>query len=315
MQLDTLTAISPIDGRYAAKTASLRPIFSEYGLIYHRLLVEVRWLQMLSRHRDIGEVPEFPAAADQRLDAIIASGRRTDVDMEQFIRRLRAGQHLKEMRVVALRRNSVYVNALGSMKDDRTMQIASPYRLLKLPSLLLRDRAAAPAATDREARDVAVNPGLDVLLVDDHPVMQIAGRHMLEGIGCRVDSAHDGTSALRQWSDRDYDVIFLDGEMPDIDGLEVARRIRTQEDKESRPRSYIVGIAANAVTCSRERCLKAGMDEYIGKPVTKESFVRVLRHLNAQRDSAASDVDDAQTATTLLPEMISTDPAREPLKH
>jgi adenylosuccinate lyase len=71
MQLDSLTAISPIDGRYAAKTAGLRPIFSEYGLIYHRLLVEVRWLQTLSRSPDIGEVPEFSAAANALLDAIV----------------------------------------------------------------------------------------------------------------------------------------------------------------------------------------------------------------------------------------------------
>jgi len=72
MQLDSLTAISPIDGRYAAKTASLRPVFSEYGLIYHRLLVEVRWLQSLSRSADIDEVPEFSAAANDLLDKVIA---------------------------------------------------------------------------------------------------------------------------------------------------------------------------------------------------------------------------------------------------
>ena len=71
MQLDSLTAISPIDGRYGAKTAELRPIFSEYGLIYHRLLVEIRWLQSLSRSADIGEVPEFSSAANGLLDAII----------------------------------------------------------------------------------------------------------------------------------------------------------------------------------------------------------------------------------------------------
>jgi adenylosuccinate lyase len=71
MQLDSLTAISPIDGRYAAKTAGLRPIFSEYGLIYHRLLVEVRWLQNLSRNADISEVPEFSAAAHGLLDTIV----------------------------------------------------------------------------------------------------------------------------------------------------------------------------------------------------------------------------------------------------
>jgi len=71
MQLDSLTAISPIDGRYAAKTAGLRPVFSEYGLIYHRLMVEVRWLQTLSRTADISEVPEFSAAANALLDSIV----------------------------------------------------------------------------------------------------------------------------------------------------------------------------------------------------------------------------------------------------
>ena len=71
MQLDSLTAISPIDGRYAAKTASLRAIFSEYGLIYHRLTVEVRWLQNLSRCADISEVAEFSADANALLDSIV----------------------------------------------------------------------------------------------------------------------------------------------------------------------------------------------------------------------------------------------------
>jgi adenylosuccinate lyase len=71
MQLDSLTAISPIDGRYAVKTASLRAIFSEYGLIYHRLTVEVRWLQQLSRNADINEVPEFSAEANALLESIV----------------------------------------------------------------------------------------------------------------------------------------------------------------------------------------------------------------------------------------------------
>ncbi len=72
MQLDPLTAISPVDGRYAAKTEALRPYFSEYGLIYHRLLVEVRWLQALSQNAQIGEVAAFSSEADALLDAIVA---------------------------------------------------------------------------------------------------------------------------------------------------------------------------------------------------------------------------------------------------
>jgi adenylosuccinate lyase len=71
MHLDSLTAISPIDGRYAAKTGDLRDIFSEYGLIYHRLTVEIRWLQCLSRIPDIDEVPQLSEAANNLLESII----------------------------------------------------------------------------------------------------------------------------------------------------------------------------------------------------------------------------------------------------
>ncbi|MFN2308475.1 MAG: adenylosuccinate lyase, partial [Gammaproteobacteria bacterium] len=63
MDLTSLTAVSPIDGRYAGKTEALRSIFSEYGLIRHRVLVEVRWLQALAARADIPEVPPLSAHA------------------------------------------------------------------------------------------------------------------------------------------------------------------------------------------------------------------------------------------------------------
>ena len=70
MQLSSLTAVSPVDGRYAGKTQALRPIFSEYGLIRARVLVEVRWLQRLAAHPAIGEVPAFSAEANAVLNAL-----------------------------------------------------------------------------------------------------------------------------------------------------------------------------------------------------------------------------------------------------
>ena len=72
MQISPLTALSPLDGRYAGKTGALRPIFSEYGLIKARATVEVRWLQMLAANSDIAEVPAFSAQAQAFLDAIIS---------------------------------------------------------------------------------------------------------------------------------------------------------------------------------------------------------------------------------------------------
>ncbi len=71
MELSSLTAVSPVDGRYGRKTQLLRPVFSEYGLIYHRVLVEVRWLQALSKLQKIPEVPPFSTEASQLLENII----------------------------------------------------------------------------------------------------------------------------------------------------------------------------------------------------------------------------------------------------
>lgn len=72
MDLSSLTAVSPIDGRYGAKTAALREVFSEYGLIKRRVLVEVRWLQCLAAHPGIAEVPALSPSANQALEAILA---------------------------------------------------------------------------------------------------------------------------------------------------------------------------------------------------------------------------------------------------
>jgi adenylosuccinate lyase len=71
MELSQLTAISPLDGRYGHQTAELRPIFSEFGLIRYRIIVEVRWLQCLARHPGIREVPRFSEDAERQLDAIV----------------------------------------------------------------------------------------------------------------------------------------------------------------------------------------------------------------------------------------------------
>ncbi len=73
MDLTALTALSPVDGRYAGQLADLRSLFSEFGLIRHRLLVEVRWLQTLAAHPDIPEVPNFSSEAHQVLENVVAS--------------------------------------------------------------------------------------------------------------------------------------------------------------------------------------------------------------------------------------------------
>ena len=87
MQVTPLTALSPLDGRYAGKVGELRPIFSEYGLIKARVTVEVRWLQMLAAHADIAEVPPFSKQANAFLDAIVTGFDELDAERVKQIER------------------------------------------------------------------------------------------------------------------------------------------------------------------------------------------------------------------------------------
>ncbi|MCB1808344.1 MAG: adenylosuccinate lyase, partial [Candidatus Competibacteraceae bacterium] len=87
MQLNALTAISPIDGRYGGKTAALRPVFSEYGLMRQRVTVEIRWLQALAANPAITEVPELKPADAALLDAIIDEFSLADAERIKAIER------------------------------------------------------------------------------------------------------------------------------------------------------------------------------------------------------------------------------------
>ncbi len=87
MNLSALTALSPVDGRYASKTSGLRQFFSEYGLIKHRVLIEVRWLQALANHSEIKEVPSFSDSANQVLEDILENFDESDAQRIKDIER------------------------------------------------------------------------------------------------------------------------------------------------------------------------------------------------------------------------------------
>jgi len=122
-----------------------------------------------------------------------------------------------------------------------------------------------------------------ILLVEDDPVSQKVAYKMLSQLGCDIDVASDGTDAVAMNRESIYDIIFMDGHMPAMDGLEATKEIRIQEG--DLRRTPIVALTANAMRGDRERCLKAGMDDYIPKPVSKDDFRRMLdkycRHATA----------------------------------
>jgi CheY-like chemotaxis protein len=119
-----------------------------------------------------------------------------------------------------------------------------------------------------------------VLLAEDNPVNQMVAVRMLERLNCRIDVASDGEEAVRMASKFPYDVIFMDVQMPRLDGFEATKRIRSTPTGQ---RLHIVAMTANAMQGDRERCLDAGMDDYVPKPVTPDSLKEALERRTPYR--------------------------------
>jgi CheY-like chemotaxis protein len=116
------------------------------------------------------------------------------------------------------------------------------------------------------------------LLVEDNKVNQRVTAALLARLDCSVDVAADGTQALAAFAERRYDVVFMDCRMPGMSGYDTAREIRRREG--AGPHVPIVALTANAMRGDRERCLAAGMTDYLAKPVDLVSLGRVLgRHV------------------------------------
>lgn len=116
-----------------------------------------------------------------------------------------------------------------------------------------------------------------ILLAEDNPVNQKVAISMLKELGCRVDTVVNGLEAVDAVAHNPYDLIFMDCQMPEMDGFEATRMIRESE-RVSGKQSHvpIVALTAHALEGDRDRCLKAGMDDYLGKPFTWEQIRGIL---------------------------------------
>jgi CheY-like chemotaxis protein len=170
--------------------------------------------------------------------------------------------------------------------------VPKPLRRSQLFSCLSRAMTAAPGAAPGAAAGAAVAAdarapkapqppaarlGPRVLLVEDNPVNREVAVGMLEALGCRTDAADNGWRAIEAMNDRLYDAVLMDCQMPVMDGLSATAEIRRRESSVGHARVPIIALTANAMEGDRERCLAAGMDDFLSKPFTQQQLAALLQ--------------------------------------
>jgi two-component system, sensor histidine kinase len=131
-------------------------------------------------------------------------------------------------------------------------------------------------AADVSAADEQAQPKRRVLLVEDNPVNQIVAQTLVEAQGYEVDIAENGQQALERLPEGQYCLVLMDCQMPVMDGYDASKRIRGGECGESFKAIPIVAVTANAMRSDKEKCLAAGMDDYISKPIDPEALKEKL---------------------------------------
>jgi CheY-like chemotaxis protein len=121
--------------------------------------------------------------------------------------------------------------------------------------------------------EAAARSRFNVLLAEDNPVNQKVASLHLKKLGCTVVAASSGRAAVELHKNSRFDCIFMDLLMPDMDGFEATKKIRSQE---SGSRIPIIALTANAMPGDRERCIASGMDDYVAKPIHVAELQRVL---------------------------------------
>ena len=152
---------------------------------------------------------------------------------------------------------------------------------LRSATLAALARPAAKPEADHAPTPPAVSATrLRVLLAEDNAVNQRVGRRLLEKFGHFVVVVGDGRLAVRAIEKQDFDVVFMDVQMPELDGIEAAVEIR-QKEQTSGKHQKIIAMTAHAMKGDRERCLAAGMDGYLSKPIRVDELTAALASIEA----------------------------------
>lgn len=180
--------------------------------------------------------------------------------------------------------------------------LTKPVHQQRLLDAILNATGKAARQPPEPARNTAIESltpsPLRVLVAEDNSVNQKVIQHMLKRLGIEPEIVGNGQEALQAMGRSTHDLILMDCQMPEMDGFEATTEIRRQEQTKGTHRT-IVAMTANAMPGDRERCLDAGMDDYLVKPINLENLAKLLREIKPLPAISHAAIDEARLRATL----------------
>jgi two-component system sensor histidine kinase/response regulator len=247
----------------------LREMLSQWGFKVTEAEDGLTGLQELKRVRE----------AARPFHLVLLGGRMPGTDSLAVARGIRAAGVAGDHIVPMLSSDQVHGNASRCRELGITTHLVKP---VKQSELLNAIKTALGAAQEVKKEPERITPaategtGLCILLAEDNVAAQLVGKKTLEKIGYTVQVASNGMEALQMLEEKEFDLVLMDVEMPQMDGLEATRVIREREAV-SGQHIPILAVTAYATKEDQERCLKAGADGYLSKPVSPRKLVAALK--------------------------------------
>ncbi|MGH2896939.1 MAG: PAS domain S-box protein [Solirubrobacteraceae bacterium] len=223
------------------------------------------------------------AESGRPFETALIAARLPDTDGLALVREIGDVPALRSTRLIMVVSSPVEAAAADAAGVDA--QVAKPIRPSRLYNQLLstlhRTGATPPAigpTASTPAPGVLAGDGCRVLVVEDNDINQFAALRLLRSFGLVVDVAANGREAITLTGRTEYSAVFMDCQMPDVDGYTATRVIRRREEQTGR-HTPIIALTAHALEGDREKCLAAGMDDYLSKPLRRQTIQDVLGRL------------------------------------
>jgi len=244
-----------------------------------------------------------PAGIQPPYDLVIIDMKMAGMSGLELGQLIKTNPELAQIPLVMLTSTLFKGEAAEAKKTGFAAYLVKPIRKADLYQCLcsaLGSDSSLPA-TEEMNTSLAVSTSLSarILLAEDNPVNQEVTQAMLQGFGCTVEIAQNGREALQAVETKPYDLVLMDCMMPEMDGYAATAEIRRRQSAGHLPHFPIIALTANAIEGDREKCLIAGMDDYLAKPFKAESLLRLIKLW--EKSSATMAADVAEPAITAEP--------------